>query len=143
MPFGNVTEATAWDRTVTITNDGNGNLQIGQIAQIDTLINTFSLLNDNCSSQIIAPAANCAFDVRFLPSRVDTFSDSFDIPSDDPDEASLTFSVNGSGVAVGTGTINLTPDGADSGLFGSALRPLTLLALWGLIAANLRRRRYR
>jgi hypothetical protein len=142
MPFGNVTEATAWDRSVTITNDGNGNLQIGQIAQIDTLINTFSILNDNCSSQIIAPAANCTVEVRFLPSRVDTFSDSFDIPSNDPDEPSLTFSVSGSGVAVGHGTIDLTPDGADSGLFGSAIKPVTLCALLGLIAVNLRRRRY-
>jgi hypothetical protein len=74
---------------------------------------------------------------------VDGFTDSFDIPSNDPDEPNLTFSVTGSGVAVGTGTINLTPDGADSGLFGSALRPATVLALLGLVAANLRRRKHR
>jgi len=142
MPFGNVTEATAWDRKVKITNVGNGNLEMGMIAQTDSLVDSFSILNDNCSNQIIAPAAGCTFDVRFLPVRVDNFSDSFDIPSNDPDEPSLTFRVTGSGVAVGTGTISLQPDGADSGLFGSAIRPATLLALLGLVAANLRRRRY-
>jgi hypothetical protein len=142
MPFGNVTEATAWDRAITITNDGNGNLVMGMIAQADTLENSFSILSDNCSAQIIAPAASCAVEVRFLPARIDNFSDSFDIPSNDPDEPNLTFSVTGSGVAVGTGTISLTPEGADSGLFGSALRPVTLLALLGLVAANLRRRQY-
>jgi hypothetical protein len=56
MPFGNVTEATAWDRALTITNEGNGNLVMGQIAQADPLENTFSILSDNCSAQIIAPA---------------------------------------------------------------------------------------
>ncbi|MDH3432180.1 MAG: choice-of-anchor D domain-containing protein [Gammaproteobacteria bacterium] len=142
IPFGNVTEATAADRAVTITNEGNGNLVMGQIAQADPLENTFSILSDNCSAQIIAPADSCAVEVRFLPTRVDGFTDSFDIPSNDPDEASLTFSVTGSGVAVGTGTINLTPDGADSGFFGSALRPATVLALLGLMAANLRRRKH-
>jgi hypothetical protein len=142
MPFGNVTEATAWDQAVTITNDGNGNLTMGMIAQTDPLQNSFSILSDTCSAQIIAPAASCAVEVRFLPARIDTFSDSFDIPSDDPDEPTLTFRVSGSGVAVGTGTIPLQPDGADSGLFGSAIRPLTLLALLGLIAASLRRRYY-
>jgi hypothetical protein len=140
MPFGNVTEATAWDRAITITNDGNANLEIGMIAQTDTLENTFSILSDNCSAQIIAPMASCDVELRFLPTRVDNFSDSFDIPSNDPDEPSLTFRVSGSGVAVGTGTISLTPEGADSGFFGSAIRPVTLLALLGLVAANLRRR---
>jgi hypothetical protein len=142
MPFGNVTEATAWDRAVTITNVGNGNLVMGMIAQADTLENSFSILSDNCSAQIIAPAASCAVEVRFLPARIDNFSDSFDIPSNDPDEPNLTFSVTGSGVAVGTGTISLTPEGADSGFFGSAIKPVTLLALLGLVAANLRRRQY-
>jgi hypothetical protein len=142
MPFGNVTEATAWDGEVTITNVGNGNLVMGMIAETDTLENTFSILNDNCSAQIIAPEASCAVGVRFLPVRVDNFTDSFDIPSNDPDEPSLTFRVSGSGVAVGTGVISLTPEGADSGFFGSALRPATLLALLGLIATSLRRRRY-
>ena len=142
IPFGNVTEATAGDRAVTIKNNGNGNLVMGQIAQTDPLENSFSILSDNCSAQIIAPLASCTFDVRFLPGRVDSFTDSFDIPSNDPDEPNLTFSVTGSGVAVGTGTIPLQPDGADSGLFGSALRPATVLALLGLLAANLRRRKY-
>lgn len=142
MDYGNVTESTAWDRTVTITNDGNGNLVMGMIGDTDPLSGTFSILSDNCSAQIIAPATSCELEIRFLPSRVDTFRDSIDIPSNDPDEPNLTFHIRGSGVAVGTGTIGLSPEGADSGFFGSALKPLTLLGLLALIAANLRRRRY-
>jgi len=140
MPFGNVTESTAWDRTVTITNDGNDNLVMGMIAGTDTLADPFSILNDTCSAQIIAPAASCTVDVRFLPAAVGNFSDSFDIPSNDPDEPVLTFSVDGDGVVLGTGTIGLKPSGGNSGLFGSALRPVTVFALLMLIAWNLRRR---
>ena len=141
MPFGNVTESTAWDRTVTITNEGNGNLTMGMVAGADPLERSFSILSDTCSAQVIAPQASCAVQIRFLPPRIDTFRDSFDIPSNDPDEPNLLFRLSGSGVAVGTGTISLTPEGADSGFFGSAIRPLTLMALLGLVLANIRRRR--
>jgi hypothetical protein len=152
MPFGDVTEATAWDRAITITNNGNANLQIGMIAQSENLAEPFSILDDTCSGQIIAPAPppdtdtptpDCTVTVRFLPSTVDSFNDSFDIPSDDPDEPVLIFSVSGDGVVLGTGTISLRPSGADSGLFGTATGPGALLALFILVAANLRRRRCR
>jgi hypothetical protein len=140
MDFGNVTESTAWHRTVTIANDGNGNLVMGMIGDTDPLSGTFSILSDDCSAQIIAPATSCEVDIRFLPIRVDTFRDSFDIPSNDPDEPSLTFRVSGSGVAVGTGTIGLNPEGADSGFFGSALRPLTVFTLISLVLVTARHR---
>ncbi|MDP6651305.1 MAG: choice-of-anchor D domain-containing protein [Gammaproteobacteria bacterium] len=140
LPFGDVTEGTAWDRPVKITNEGNANLTIGAIAQLDSLAAPFSILSDTCSGQIIAPAAgaipppSCTIDVRFLPSTTGPFNDSFDIPSDDPDEPTLTFNVDGAGVILGTGTISLEPEGA------SALSPTILLALLLLFAANLRRR---
>ena len=140
MDFGDVTEMTAWVRTITIRNDGTAGLQVGMIAQANVLAGPFSISADNCSAQTVAPAATCTIDVQFMPGSVDVFNDSFDIPSNDVDEASLTFSVGGTGVVLGTGTISLAPEGSDSGLFGTALRPLTLLALLMLIAANVRRR---
>ncbi len=146
-PYGDVVEATDWDRVITIMNDGNANLQIGMIAQAETLAEPFSIVNDTCSGQIIAPAASadpspsCSIEVRFLPSSVSAYDDSFDIPSDDPDEPVLIFNVSGNGVALGTGVISLEPEGADSALFGSsAIRPVTLLALLILITMNWRRR---
>ncbi len=141
IAFGGVTEGTPWDRVVTIRNDGAANLQMGMIAQTDTLSGAFSILSDNCSAQIIAPAGSCILMVRFLPPSVGDFSDSFDIPSNDADEAVLIFSVSGTGLLLGTGTINLNPEGADSGAFGSATGPATLWALLVLIATNRRRRR--
>ncbi|MFQ5635609.1 MAG: choice-of-anchor D domain-containing protein [Gammaproteobacteria bacterium] len=141
MPFGDVTEMTSWDRTLTITNDGNANLDVGALAQADALAAPFSLVNDACSGQIIAPAASCTVDVRFTPGGTGASNDSFDVPSNDPDEASLTVSVSGNGVALGTGTISLKPDGGDAGLFGSATGPVTLLVLLWPLAARRRRNR--
>ncbi len=140
ISFGQVTEATDWNRVITITNIGNINLNMGMIAQTDTLAEPFSILSDTCSGQIIAPAAgaipppSCTIEVRFLPSTTGPFNDSFDIPSDDPDEPTLTFNVDGTGVLVGTGTLSLEPEGA------SALKPATLLALQLYITDRLRRR---
>ncbi len=143
IPFGNVTETTAWIQTVTITNGGSANLAVGMIAQVDTLADPFSILNDNCSAQTIAPATSCTVDIQFLPAAVGVFNDSFDIPSDDPDEPTLTFNVDGTGVVVGTGVISLKPSGASSGFFGSAISPATLLTLFVFVAIGLRRRFYR
>jgi hypothetical protein len=134
LPFGDVTEGKAWDRPVKITNEGNANLTIGAIAQLDSLAAPFSILSDTCSGQIIAPAADCTIDLRFLPATTGIHTDSFDIPSNDPNEPALIFNVDGTGVILGTGTISLEPEGA------SALSPTILLALLLLFAANLRRR---
>jgi len=104
MAFGNVTQATLSDQTVTITNDGNGDLNIGNIAALDVLVAPFSILNDTCSSTTVAPTASCTLTVRFEPTSAGSFNDSFDIPSDDADEASVTVTLSG------TGTVLLVPD---------------------------------
>ncbi|WP_177421173.1 choice-of-anchor D domain-containing protein, partial [endosymbiont of Lamellibrachia barhami] len=104
IAFGNVTQATTSDETVTITNDGNADLTIGNIGALDVLVAPFSILNDTCSTQILAPAASCALTVRFEPTAIGAFVDSFDIPSDDADEATVTINL------AGTGTVALVPD---------------------------------
>ncbi len=104
IAFGNVTQATTSDETVTITNDGNADLAIGNIGALDVLVAPFSILNDTCSTQILAPAAICTLTVRFEPTAIGAFVDSFDIPSDDADEATVTINL------AGTGTVALVPD---------------------------------
>ncbi|WP_177421177.1 choice-of-anchor D domain-containing protein [endosymbiont of Lamellibrachia barhami] len=104
IAFGNVTQATTSDETVTITNDGNADLTIGNIGALDVLVAPFSILNDTCSTQILAPAAICTLTVRFEPTAIGAFVDSFDIPSDDADEATVTINL------AGTGTVALVPD---------------------------------
>ncbi len=85
------------DRTISIQNTGSRNLEIGQIAQAVPLSNPFSILNDNCSGIQLAASETCTFQIRFLPTTQDPFFDTFDIPSNDPDENPVIVSVEGDG----------------------------------------------
>lgn len=99
IPFGDVTELTSATRTVTVANPGGGRLFLGQLAQADPLAAPFALAGSgNCSGQVLLRNQTCAFDVVFTPENVGAFSDGFDIPSNDSDEASVTVAVSGSGV---------------------------------------------
>ncbi|RLJ17474.1 hypothetical protein DJ031_14235 [bacterium endosymbiont of Escarpia laminata] len=115
IAFGNVTQATTSDETVTITNDGNADLTIGNIGAQDVLVAPFSILNDTCSTQILVPAASCTLTVRFEPTAAGTFNDSFDIPSDDADEASVTVNLSGTGTAIPVPDITVTDSVAPAG----------------------------
>ncbi|RDH83613.1 MAG: hypothetical protein DIZ78_13980 [endosymbiont of Escarpia spicata] len=118
IAFGNVTQATTSDETVTITNDGNADLTIGNIGALDVLVAPFSILNDTCSGQTVTPAANCTLTVRFEPTVIGIFNDSFDIPSDDPDEGSVTVNLSATGVVAGDDDGGLGSVGALELLFG-------------------------
>jgi len=98
IPFGSQTQGTFSDQTVTLLNNGNADLKVGTIAQADPLSAPFSLQNDLCSGQRIIPSSQCSFVIRFSPTGLVNESDSFDIPSDDPDESSVTVSLSGQGV---------------------------------------------
>ena len=96
--FGSVTQGFSSDETVTITNDGAANLVIGAIASADPLsVFAFSIPTDTCSNQTLAPGVSCTLTVRFSPTASDlgTIGESFDIPSNDPDENPVTVSVSG------------------------------------------------
>jgi hypothetical protein len=101
MPFGNLTEGLSLERVVKIINDGNANLEIYTIAQNDPLDLPFSILNDNCSNQSLAPSESCTFTIKFTPTT-GAFSDTFDIPSNDPDEDPVTITVSGTGLSSAT-----------------------------------------
>ncbi len=106
--FGNVTEATTSDQTITISNLGNADLVMGDLAMLDTLASPFSIFADNCSSQTVVAAASCTVTVRFAPVTAGAFSDSFDIPSNDSDEASVTFNLGGTGTSIPVADITVT-----------------------------------
>lgn len=95
IAFGQVSLGPPSERTITIENTGNANLQIFDIALANTLDSPFSLVNDNCSNEMIAPSGTCEFMVRFEPITLGGFNDSFDIPSNDPDENPATVTVSG------------------------------------------------
>ena len=96
VPFGTVFIGNTPTRTVTVANSGNANLVIGNVAQANPLATPFSIQTDNCSGQAIAPAGNCTVIIQYTPSvDMQADNDSFDIPSNDADEASVAVMVSG------------------------------------------------
>ncbi|MCW9013180.1 MAG: choice-of-anchor D domain-containing protein [Gammaproteobacteria bacterium] len=106
--FGSVTEFTAESETITVTNTGTADLTIGQIAQIDSLVNPFAFLLDTCSGLVLQPSTYCTINVSFYPTSSTSFSDSFDIPSDDADESPVTINLSGQGVGMAVPDITVT-----------------------------------
>jgi len=96
IPFGDVSCGKPSDQTVTITNDGDADLRIGVIAQTDAIEPPFSITEDNCSNMTMSPAGSCTLTIKFAPVTPGLFSDTFDIPSNDPYENPVTISVSGS-----------------------------------------------
>jgi hypothetical protein len=107
VPFGNVTAGRSVNQTVTIANAAAGDLVIGTIASADPLASPFSIASDNCSGKTLAAGGTCSVTVRFAPTAQGTYSDSFDIPSNDPDQSAVTMQVSGAGV---TSSHNNPPD---------------------------------
>lgn len=98
--FGDVVLDDVSYETITIENIGSSSLEIYQIAQAHPLSAPFSISNDNCSAKSLAQSETCTLQIRFSPTSQGNFNDSFDIPSNDPDENPVTVSVNGYGRAL-------------------------------------------
>ncbi|RJQ56701.1 MAG: choice-of-anchor D domain-containing protein [Nitrospiraceae bacterium] len=97
LDFNVVNIGSYADQPVTVTNDGDRELDIYAIAAPSA---PFSIITDNCSSRTLIPFASCTIDVRFTPSGNGFFTGSFDIPSNDPDETPFTVSLSGTGNAL-------------------------------------------
>lgn len=99
VAFGNVFLTATANQTLTVTNDGSANLVLGTIAVVNGLDAPFSILGvaDTCSGSTLEPAESCTFIVEFAADVPDVYNDSFDIPSNDPDEPSITIAVSATG----------------------------------------------
>ncbi len=130
VAFGDVRLPNSASGTVTVANDGTANLVLGTVASVNPLAAPFSKTADTCSGQTLAPNGTCTITVVFTPAAIQPYNESFDIPSSDPDDASVTVAVSGNGM----------PASTSSG--GSAVDPgtLLLLGLAGLLADGRRRR---
>ena len=98
---GDQTAGSARDHTVTLRNDGGADLTIGTVAASDPLGAPFSIAADGCSNQTLAKEASCTITVRCAPGATSTFGDTFDIPSDDPTNPTITFAVGAHAVLCG------------------------------------------
>jgi len=115
VPFGDVTQGSWAEQTVTVKNDGNANLMLGNIGQANPLAAPFSIVANGCSGQTLAPAASCTVKIRFSPTVVGGLNDSSDIPSNDPDENPVTVNVSGTGIALPVADITVTDSAAPAG----------------------------
>lgn len=80
LDFGSVPPGASQDATITIANVGTSAFDVTMIGGIaDPLVPPFEVVNDNCSGQQVAAAAQCTADVRFSPAAaggpfMDTFA---------------------------------------------------------------------
>ena len=102
--FRNVNTETSADQTITVTNDGTGNLDIGTVDlnnlnpdNLDPPPAGFSIATDDCSSQSIPPAASCTIGVTFAPEVIQTYTGNVTIPSNDPDAVVVMVLISGDG----------------------------------------------
>ena len=95
IAFGDVPAGSFANQIVTVKNDGNADLNIGLITNPAA---PFSIVEDNVSNQTLAPGVSATMTVRFAPGAAGPYNDSFDIPSDDPDENPVTVNLSGNGI---------------------------------------------
>jgi hypothetical protein len=108
MPFGTVTDGVYSDQTLTVSNIGGANLVIGTVAGTNPLALPFAIHSDNCTGMTILPSGSCTIGVRFAPTSTGTYSDSFNIPSNDPSTPSATISLSGTGSTTASPHITVT-----------------------------------
>lgn len=125
VPFGSVVvNTTAATQTITVANRGTENLVVGAVAASNPVAAPFSLLSDGCSGQTLTPSATCTLTVSYTPTAEGTAYDSFDIPSNDPDEKIASITLSGTGAYPDiTVTDNIAP--SDDLLLPFGTRPAT------------------
>ena len=97
--FGSVAVGGNATSTLTVHNDGDANLIVGTLGGLSA---PFSLVNNACSGQTIAPAGACTVGVRFAPTAAGSFSGTLNIPSNDADDPTVAVAVSGTGTAAGS-----------------------------------------
>lgn len=87
---GNIGSGKLPDRTVTIKNDGIGELIIGQVTAPQP---PFSMTADNCSGKTLALYQTCTISFGLKPVPGKTAASGSDIPSNDPLRKSVTLTI--------------------------------------------------
>ena len=98
LNFGDVVVGQSEEVLAIAENLGPVSLDIGPIGDQDGLGEPYGFGVDTCSLQTIQPSENCEVAVQFQPNSIGTFTDTFNIPSNDPDSPSVTVQVSGQGI---------------------------------------------
>ena len=94
LDFGDVTLNQPMEKTVTVSNRGHTPVTIGTVGNDDTLVAPFTIISDNCSAATLAFEETCTVTIQILLTEEGTYSDTFDIPNDDPDRNPLIMTVS-------------------------------------------------
>lgn len=100
LSFGTVLVGQSVTETVTVRNDGTGDLVLSAVGGVDSLDVPFSITDDTCTDATLATGVTCRVSVTFDPVAAGAVTDTFDIPSNDPVEGSITITVGGTGEAL-------------------------------------------
>jgi len=95
LDFGDLPAGGATELIVTVTSIGADELVIGTVGGSNTLDHPFSIVADGCSGATLAVGEICQVSVQYSPSTIGTFTDSFDIPSNDGASPTVDVSVRG------------------------------------------------
>ena len=96
LDFGDVPEgSSSIPQEVTISNIGSGNLELGSLSITGENPSEFSLQDDGCSQQTLAPGEICDLKVIFSPATEGTKSAILSIPSNAINEDILNIPLNG------------------------------------------------
>ena len=94
VPIGSVSAA----QVITVTNtSSDASAHLGALNKIGANTANFNIQNDLCSNATVAPLGTCTFEVVFSPDNIGAFTDTVQIPSDDP-SGPLTVDLEGTGV---------------------------------------------
>ena len=106
--YGSVDLDTSASNVFTVTNSGNANVDIGQVAVSGTNAAAFvpgTGAGDTCSNTSLAPWTSCTVNVTFTPVSSGSQSATVTIPTGDPVSPAISVNLTGTGV---TG-ISVTP----------------------------------
>lgn len=71
LDFGEQTMSQLYlTKPVTLTNTGEGPLQVSGVAVNGSNVRSFAVDDDHCGGQMIAPGGECVVEVRFLPTSI-------------------------------------------------------------------------
>ncbi|WP_267928916.1 choice-of-anchor D domain-containing protein [Desulfolithobacter dissulfuricans] len=92
--FGSLEVGTNANFALYLSNNGTGNLEIGQISNPDA---PFSIVEDNCSNQSIAAGEHCIVWIGCTPTAPGLYDSSFTVFSNDPVEPEFTMVLSATG----------------------------------------------
>ena len=93
--FGDVKVSESSSVTVTVSNTGDSDLEIGQLALTG---GDFIISSDNCSNTTVAASDNCTLTITFEPQTEGAKSATLSIPSNDFDTPTVEIALSGNGI---------------------------------------------